>query len=74
MTRFQPDRSRSHHPAAALSRAHMPTSLDISLKDYTKDRTHRIPPYLGPRQEMAGFDPEYHHIKGEWRKDIQSHF
>ena len=62
MTRFQPNRSKSHHPAAPLTRAHMPTSFDISLRDYTKGRTHRIPPYLGPRQPMSGFDPEYHNI------------
>ena len=62
MTRFTPDRSKSHHPAAALSRADMPTGFDISLKDYTKDRAHRIPPYLGPTQPMDGFDPEYRNI------------
>lgn len=62
MTRFMPDRSKSHHPAAALTRAHMPRSFDISLKDYTKDGAHRIPPYLGPSQSLAGFDPEYRNI------------
>ncbi|MEM6310552.1 MAG: ester cyclase [Pseudomonadota bacterium] len=62
MTRFMPDRSKSRHPAAALSRRHMPTSFDISLKDYTKDGAHRIPPYLGPSQSLAGFDPEYRNI------------
>ncbi|MEM8590898.1 MAG: ester cyclase [Pseudomonadota bacterium] len=59
---FKPDRSSSHHPAAALTRAHMPTGFDISLKDYTKDGAHRIPPYLGPSQSLAGFDPEYRNI------------
>ncbi len=62
MTRFHPDRSRSHHPAAPLTRGHMPTGFDISLRNYTKGRTHRIPPCLGPRQPLAGFDPEYHNI------------
>jgi len=40
----------------------MPTQFDISLKDYTKDRAHRIPPALGPPQAMAGFDPEYRNV------------
>ena len=62
MSRFMPDRSKSHHPAAALSRAHMPTTYDISLKDYTKEGAHRIPPYLGPSQSLQGFDPEYRNI------------
>ncbi len=62
MTHFMPDRSKSHHPAAALSRAHMPTTFDISLKDYTKGGAHRIPPYLGPSQSLKGFDPEYRNI------------
>ncbi len=62
MTRFHPDRSKSHHPAAPLTRTHMPTQFDISLGEYTKGRAHRIPPYLGLRQPMAGFDPEYHNI------------
>ncbi|MBD0865075.1 MAG: ester cyclase [Rhodobacteraceae bacterium] len=62
MTGFQPDRSKSHHPAVPLSRAHMPTSFDISLRAYTKNGVHRIPPYLGPHQSMNGFDREYHNI------------
>jgi len=62
MTRFMPDRSKSHHPAQALSRAHMPRSFDISLQDYTKSGAHRIPPCLGPSQPLAGFDPEYRNI------------
>lgn len=62
MPRFAPDRSKSHHPAAPLTRSHMPTGFDISLKDYTKDRAHRIPPALGPEQPLAGFDPEYRNI------------
>ncbi|MEM1374855.1 MAG: ester cyclase [Pseudomonadota bacterium] len=59
---FKPDRSSTHHPAQALSRAHMPTDFDISLKDYTKNGAHRIPPYLGSAQSLAGFDPEYRNI------------
>jgi len=62
MTRFHPDRSTSHHPAAALGRADMPVGFDISLGDYTGQRAHRIPPCLGPRQSLSGFDPEYHNI------------
>ena len=62
MTRFTPDRSKSHNPARPLTRAHMPTGYDISLKDYTKGGAHRIPPYLGPTQPLAGFDPEYRNI------------
>ena len=62
MTRFTPDRSKSHHPAAALTRSHMPDDFGISLKDYTKGGAHRIPPYLGPGQSMQGFDPEYRNI------------
>ena len=62
MTRFQPDRSMSHHPAEPLKRMHMPPGFEISLKGYTKDRAHRIPPHLGPRQALQGFDPEYHNI------------
>ena len=62
MTRFMPDRSKTRHPAAPLARSHMPESFDISLKRYTKGRVHRIPPCLGPRQPLEGFDPEYHNI------------
>ena len=62
MTGFKPDRSTSHHPAAALKRGHMPTDFDISLAHYTKNRAHRIPPYLGPLQSLEGFDPEYRNI------------
>ena len=62
MTRFTPDRTSSHHPAAPLTRAHMPKGFDISLRSYTQDRAHRIPPYLGPAQPLAGFDPEYRNI------------
>ncbi|MEM6729408.1 MAG: hypothetical protein AAF618_12980, partial [Pseudomonadota bacterium] len=32
------------------------------LASYTKDGAHRIPPALGPAQDMAGFDPEYRNI------------
>ena len=62
MTTFMPDRSKSHHPAAPLARRHMPTNFDISLAAYTCDRAHRIPPFLGPAQPLAGFDPEYRNI------------
>lgn len=40
----------------------MPSGFEISLKDYTKDRSHRIPPHLGPRQALGSFDPEYRNI------------
>ena len=59
---FKPDRSKTHHPAQPLTRAHMPTDFDVSLKAYTKEGAHRIPPYLGLGQPMAGFDPEYRNI------------
>lgn len=62
MTEFRPDRSRSHHPARALGRGDMPNDFNLSLRAYTCDRAHRIPPYLGPRQSLQGFDPEYHNI------------
>lgn len=62
MTHFMPDRTTSHHPAKPLGRTHMPTGFDISLREYTKDGAHRIPPYLGPSQPLAGFDPEYRNI------------
>ncbi|MEO0486433.1 MAG: ester cyclase [Pseudomonadota bacterium] len=59
---FKPDRSQSNLPAAPLTRADMPTDFSISLADYTKGGAHRIPPYLGPAQDMPGFDPEYRNI------------
>lgn len=62
MNKFSPDRSKSHHPASALSRRHMPNSFDISLDAYTKNHTHRIPPYLGISQSLSGFDGEYRNI------------
>lgn len=62
MTRFAPDRSKSHHPAAALARRHMPTGYDISLRNYTAGRTVRIPDDYGPRQRLTGFDPDYRNI------------
>ena len=62
MTRFTPDRSKSHHPAQSLSRAHMPTDYSISLKNYTNGRTARIPNDCGPSQRLAGFDPDYRNI------------
>lgn len=62
MTRFAPDRSRSHHPAAPLARRHMPSGYDISLRNYTSDRTVRIPADFGPEQRLTGFDPDYRNI------------
>ena len=62
MSRFVPDRSRSHHPAAPLSREHMPDGFDISLQQYTKGRSVRIPDNFGPAQSLAGFDPDYQNI------------
>lgn len=62
MTRFAPDRSTSHHPAAALERRHMPTGFEISLANYTDGRTTRFPADLGPAQSLSGFDPDYRNI------------
>ena len=62
MTRFIPDRSTSHHPAQALSRAHMPDSYDISLQQYTNGRSVRIPENFGMAQSLSGFDPDYRNI------------
>lgn len=62
MTRFAPDRSKSHHPAAPLARRHMPMGHDISLDAYTSGRTVRIPEDLGPAQRLSGFDPDYRNI------------
>lgn len=52
----------SHHPAKPLTRAHMPGDFGISLRQYTRDRAHRIPPDLGPDQRLRGFDPQYRNI------------
>lgn len=63
MTDFAKTRRRlSHHPCVALSRAHMPTGYDISLRQYTNDRKVRIPDDFGPSQPLEGFDPEYRNI------------
>lgn len=62
MTRFAPDRSKSHHPAAPLVRRHMPAGYDISLRKYTSNRTVRIPTDFGPEQRLTGFDPDYRNI------------
>ena len=62
MTRFAPDRSKSHHPAAALERGHMPEGFENSLANYTDGRTTRFPEDLGPSQSLAGFDPDYANI------------
>jgi predicted ester cyclase len=52
----------SHHPAKPLARTHMPTDLSIALHPYTNGRSVRIPAEFGPKQSMAGFDPEYSNI------------
>ena len=62
MNKFIPPRLKSHHPAGALSRRHMPNNFAISLESYTKNQAHRIPPYLGISQPLTGFDPEYRNI------------
>ena len=62
MTRFAPDRSKSHHPAAPLARGHMPAGYDISLRKYTSNRTVRIPKDFGSEQRLTGFDPDYRNI------------
>ena len=62
MAEFTPARTRSHHPAKALSRAHMPTDFGISLRNYTANRTVRIPQDYGPGQSLSGFDPDYRNI------------
>ncbi len=62
MRRFVPDRSKSHHPAQPLSRAHMPDNFHISLQEYTRGRSVRIPDDFGPDQPLAGFDPDYRNI------------
>lgn len=59
---WKPARSATHHPARPLSRGHMPTGYDISLRDYTKGRTVRVPDDYGPSQSLEGFDPEYRNI------------
>ncbi len=62
MARFTPERNKSHHPAEPLSRAHMPTGFNISLRNYTSNRSVRIPEDCGPGQELSGFDPDYRNI------------
>ena len=60
---YSSDRIRkTFHPARALARRHMPTDYGVSLKQYTKDRSVRIPDDFGPRQSLGGFDPDYHNI------------
>ena len=79
MSTFKPSRSRSHHPAAPLSRAHMPRDFDISLQAYTNGRSVRIPDDYGPEQRLNGFDPDYRNIidyivritYGIWETDKQ---
>ena len=62
MSRFVPDRTSTHHPAAPLTRAHMPSSFAISLDAYTNGSSVRIPSDFGPAQSLEGFDPEYRNI------------
>jgi len=53
------------HPAAPLSRSHMPTNYDISLARYTGRGTpqeKRIPDDFGPQQSMRGFEETYRNI------------
>ena len=54
--------SRHYGPAVSLERRHMPTDYHISLRDYTKGHSVRIPDSFGPRQDLRGFEPEYHNI------------
>ena len=53
---------KSFHPAQPLARKHMPTDYSISLKNYTNNRTVRIPDDFGPKQTLSGFDPDYRNI------------
>ncbi|RMF40430.1 MAG: hypothetical protein D6754_03205 [Alphaproteobacteria bacterium] len=63
MSEFDATRQRrSHHPAAPLSRRHMPVGFDISLRNYTQGRSVRIPADHGPAQSLRGFDPDYRNI------------
>lgn len=63
MTEFSQTRlRRSHHPAGALQRCHMPMSYDISIDHYTQGRTIRVPEDFGPKQSLTGFDPAYQNI------------
>lgn len=40
----------------------MPTDFGISLRNYTANRTVRIPQDYGPGQSLSGFDPDYRNI------------
>ncbi|MEM9049657.1 MAG: ester cyclase [Pseudomonadota bacterium] len=63
MSTPEPGRTRrSFHPAAPLTRAHMPGGFDISLAHYTGGRTTRFPDDRGVVQELPGFDPDYRNI------------
>ncbi|MDE2791619.1 MAG: ester cyclase [Paracoccaceae bacterium] len=53
---------KSHHPAQPLARSHMPGTFAISLRQYTGDRSVRIPADRGPSQSLRGFDPDYRNI------------
>jgi len=54
--------SREYGAAKPLSRHHMPANFEISLANYTKNRTVRIPDDFGPAQGIVGFDPDYRNI------------
>lgn len=63
MSDYEATRTRqSHHPAAPLSRSHMPENYRYSLTNYTAERTVRVPNDYGPAQSLAGFDPDYRNI------------
>lgn len=54
--------SRNYGAAQPLVRRNMPTGYDISLRDYTKNRTVRIPQEFGPKQSLRGFETDYNNI------------
>ncbi|CUH47181.1 nuclear transport factor 2 family protein [Ruegeria atlantica] len=54
--------SRNYGAAQPLARQHMPTGYDISFRDYSNNRTVRIPKDFGPKQSLRGFEPEYANI------------
>ncbi|MEX0318113.1 MAG: ester cyclase [Ruegeria sp.] len=54
--------SRNYGPARPLERRHMPAHFDISLREYTKNRTVRIPDDFGPDQSLRGFESDYRNI------------
>ncbi|WP_299084585.1 ester cyclase [uncultured Ruegeria sp.] len=54
--------SRNYGTARPLARRHMPTGYDVSFKEYSKNRTVRIPTDFGPTQDLQGFESEYANI------------